>query len=77
MNSTLIVANAIALAVVLGVHFAPENPSVAANHRTPHYLQLQRAPQLAVMTDETHALRQQASQAMPMAAAQSADRLIF
>lgn len=77
MNSTLIVANAIALAVVLGVHFAPENTNVAANNRTPHYLQLQRAPQLAVVTHETHVLRQQASQAMQVAAAQSADRLIF
>ena len=77
MNSTLLVANAIALAIVLGVHFAPKNDEVAANQRTPHYLQLQRAPQLAVMNNPTRASAQYASQAMAIAITPSSDRLVF
>ena len=77
MNSTLLVANAIALAIVLGVHFAPVSDEVAANQRTPHYLQLQRAPQLAVMNNQTRASAQDASQAIAVTAAQSSDRLVF
>ncbi|MCK1791623.1 hypothetical protein [Pseudomonas violetae] len=77
MNSTLLVANAIALAIVLGVQFAPKDDEVAANQRTPHYLQLQRTPQLAVMNNQTRASGQDASQGMAVATTQSSDRLVF
>ena len=53
MNSTLLLANAAALAVLVGFHFAPQGaaPEPVAQ-RMPHYLQVQKAPQLAVLNDQ-------------------------
>ncbi|WP_435037723.1 hypothetical protein [Pseudomonas neuropathica] len=53
MNSTLLLANAIALAVLVSSHFLPEEgaPQTFAQ-RMPHYLQVQRTPQLAVLSDQ-------------------------
>ena len=62
MNSALLLSNAIALAVLVGFHFVPESGAVQVAQRMPHYLQLQRAPQLAVMSDQRSFISQEVSQ---------------
>ncbi len=43
MNSALLVANAVALAVLLGFSFfSPKNDAAMIAQRIPHYLQLQK-----------------------------------
>ena len=77
MNSTLLLANAIALAVVVGFHFAPEGaaPEPVAQ-RMPHYLQVQRAPQLAVLSDWDFA-PQAVSEPEQAFSAHATERLVF
>jgi hypothetical protein len=75
MNSALLLSNAIALAILLGFHFVPEAEPVA--QRMPHYLQVQRAPQLAVMSDKRSFVSQEVSQEGILLPAQSSDRLVF
>lgn len=78
MNRALLFSNAIALAVLLGFHFAPESgadPVVA--QRMPHYLQVQRAPQLAVLSDQRGFIGQEVSQENVSQPTQSSERLIF
>lgn len=53
MNSTLLLANAIALAVLVGSQFIPERKAPeSVAQRVPHYLQVQKAPQLAVLSNQ-------------------------
>lgn len=53
MNSALLLANAIALAVLVGSQFIPERQaSEPVAQRVPHYLQVQKAPQLAVLSNQ-------------------------
>ena len=53
MNSTLLLANAIALAVLIGSQFIPESTATeSVAQRVPHYLQVQKAPQLAVLSNQ-------------------------
>ncbi|MFJ2489312.1 MULTISPECIES: hypothetical protein [unclassified Pseudomonas] len=75
MNSTLLLANAIALAVLVGFHFIPEGAEPVAQ-RMPHYLQVQRAPQLAVLSDQSFAPQavSEPQQALP---ALATERLVF
>ena len=73
MNSALLLSNAIALAVLLGFHFAPESGTESVAQRTPHYLQLQKAPQLAVMSDQRVFVSEDTS-LLPL---QSSERLVF
>jgi hypothetical protein len=73
MNSALLLSNAIALAVLLGFHFAPESGAESVAQRTPHYLQLQKAPQLAVMSDQRVFVSED-SILLPL---QSSERLVF
>ncbi|MBC8997944.1 hypothetical protein IAI51_15545 [Pseudomonas sp. N40(2020)] len=75
MNSTLLLANAIALAVLVGFHFIPEGAEPVAQ-RMPHYLQVQRAPQLAVLSDQSFAPQavSEHHQALP---ALATERLVF
>lgn len=76
MNSTLLLANAIALAVLVGFHFAPDSHETVAQ-RMPHYLQVQKQPQLAVLSDQgSYGPRamSEAEQALP---AQVSERLVF
>ncbi|MHC8383082.1 hypothetical protein [Pseudomonas sp. LB3P14] len=76
MNSALLLSNAIALAILLGFHFVPESGAEPVAQRMPHYLQLQRAPQLAVMSDERSFVSQELSQeGIPLP--QSSERLVF
>lgn len=77
MNSALLLSNAVALAVLVGFHFAPPASSDAVVQRTPHYLQVQKAPQLAVMNDHRGFIGQEVSQESTLPIAQSSDRLIF
>jgi hypothetical protein len=73
MNSVLLLSNAIALAVLLGFHFAPESDAEPVAQRMPHYLQLQKAPQLAVMSDQRVFVSEDSS---PIRT-QSSERLVF
>ncbi|MBV4485566.1 hypothetical protein HU727_008205 [Pseudomonas sp. SWRI153] len=77
MNSTLLLANAAALAFLLGSHFFPKadvEQSVA--QRMPHYLQVQKAPQWAVFNDRDNAVAQLANEP-EQASAQTTERLVF
>ncbi|MHC8319238.1 hypothetical protein ACYZT4_00715 [Pseudomonas sp. GB2N2] len=77
MNSALLLSNAIALAVLLGSHFAPESGAEPVAQRMPHYLQVQRAPQLAVLSDQRVFIGQEVSQDNISMPAQSSQRLVF
>lgn len=75
MNSALLLSNAVALAVLLGFHFAPENGAEPVAQRMPHYLQVQKAPQLAVLGDRQGFVGHEVSQ-VP-APTPSSERLTF
>jgi len=75
MNRPLLLANAIALAILVGFHFAPESTEPVAQ-RMPHYLQVQKAPQWAVLSDQrSHS--QEVSDPLETSQAKSIDRLVF
>lgn len=75
MNNPLLLANAIALVVLVGFHFAPERTDLVAQ-RMPHYLQVQKAPQWAVLSDQrSHS--QEVREPVEASQAQSIDRLVF
>lgn len=76
MNSTLLLANAIALAVLVGSQFVPERKAPdSVAQRVPHYLQVQKAPQLAVLSNQGAPLAVSDSEwTLPAA---SSERLIF
>lgn len=76
MNSALLLANATALAVLVGFHFVPESNEQVAQ-RMPHYLQVQRAPQLAVLSDQHGFAPQDVSETLNTPLAQSTERLVF
>jgi hypothetical protein len=73
MNSALLLSIAIALTVLPGFYFTPESGAMQVSQRMPHYLQLQKAPQLAVMSDQ-HGFVSQENTLVP---ALPAERLIF
>ncbi|MGF6557889.1 hypothetical protein ABIA48_004269 [Pseudomonas sp. S30_BP2TU TE3576] len=73
MISALLLSNAIALTVLPGFHFTPESGAAQVAQRMPHYLQLQKAPPLAVKSDQ-HGFASQENILMP---APSAERLVF
>jgi hypothetical protein len=77
MNSALLLSIATALAILLGFHFAPESGVQPVAQRMPHYLQVQRAPQLAVMSDHRSFVSQEVSQEGILLPAQSSERLVF
>ncbi|RON53089.1 hypothetical protein [Pseudomonas frederiksbergensis] len=77
MNSTLLLSNVIALVLLLGFQFAPEGKAEVVAQRMPHYLQLQKAPQLAVMSDQHAFVNQEVSQNNPRLQTPSSERLIF
>jgi hypothetical protein len=76
MNRALLLSNSIALAVLASFHFAPESSATQVAQRMPHYLQLQKAPQLAVMNDQHGFNRQDVSQeGTPVS--QASERFVF
>ncbi|KJZ43438.1 MULTISPECIES: hypothetical protein [Pseudomonas] len=77
MKSALSLSYAIALAVLAGVHFVPESSATQAAQHMPHYLQLQKAPQLAVTSDQHGFVSQENSQKNTLVPAPSAERLVF
>jgi hypothetical protein len=77
MNSALLLSIATALAILLGFHFVPESGVEPVAQRMPHYLQVQRTPQLAVMSDQRSFVGQEVSQEGIVLPAQSSERLVF
>ncbi|EJM65948.1 hypothetical protein [Pseudomonas sp. GM55] len=77
MNSVLLLSTAIALAVLPGFHFIPESSVTQVAQRMPHYLQLQKAPQLAELSDRHGFVSQQTSQENVLLPAPSSERLVF
>lgn len=77
MNSTLLLANAIALTVLVGFHFNPQSAAPEpVVQRMPHYLQVQRAPQLAVLSDQ-RGISQAVSEPERATALPVTERLVF
>ncbi|WP_277758904.1 hypothetical protein [Pseudomonas sp. A34-9] len=78
MNSTLLLANAIALAVLVSSQFIPESsaPEPLAQ-RMPHYLQVQRTPQLAVLSDQVNSTPQAVSDSGQTLPALTSEHLVF
>ena len=78
MNTTLLLANAAALAILVGSHFIPESSAPeSVAQRMPHYLQVQKQPQLAVLSDKSSYTSRAVSapeQALPT---QTVERLVF
>lgn len=77
MNSALLLSNAIALAALVGFHFIQDKSTDAVAQHMPHYLQVQKAPQLAVMNDQRGFVGQEVSQQSPLPVAPTSDRLVF
>lgn len=78
MNSALLLSNALALAVLLGFHFAPESGAQQVAQRMPHYLQVQKAPQLAVLSDRNvTTVGREVSEDDFVIPAPSSERLVF
>ncbi|MHC8403719.1 MULTISPECIES: hypothetical protein [unclassified Pseudomonas] len=77
MNSALLLSNAVALAVLVGFHFAQDKSTNPVAQHMPHYLQVQKAPQLAVMSDQRGFVGQEVSQHSPLPVAPTSDRLVF
>ncbi|VVN28362.1 hypothetical protein [Pseudomonas fluorescens] len=78
MNITLLLANTAALAILASFHFMSESTTQKSlAQRMPHYLQVQRQPQLAVLTDKDSLAPRAVTtreQAQPL---QMIDRLVF
>ena len=77
MNNILLLTNVIALALLLGFTFTPEKDEESIVQRMPHYLQLQKAPQLAVMNTDSGFVIQSGGRETAILPAHSSDRLIF
>ncbi|MFI8227118.1 hypothetical protein [Pseudomonas sp. NPDC085632] len=78
MNSTLLLANAIALAVLVSSQFIPESfvPGPLAQ-RMPHYLLVQKTPQLAVLSDQVSSTSQAFSNSGQTLPALTSEHLVF
>ena len=56
MNRALLLANAIALVVLAGFQFHDQDTAAeSVAQRMPHYLQVQKAPQWAVLSEKSDA----------------------
>jgi len=77
MNRVLLLSIAIALTILSGFHFASESGAEPVAQRMPHYLQVQKAPQLAVLSDKHGFVGQEVSQENILQPAQSSERLVF
>ena len=77
MKSALSLSYAFALAILPGVHFVPESSATQVAQQMPHYLQLQKAPQLTVMSGQQGFVSQEVSQETILVPAPSAERLVF
>ncbi|MDP9657944.1 UNVERIFIED_ORG: hypothetical protein J2W87_005902 [Pseudomonas putida] len=77
MKCALLLSNALALAVLLGFHFFPDSSATQVAQRIPHYLQLQKAPQLAAVSDQHGFVSQEVSQENIPVPNPPAERLVF
>lgn len=77
MNRVLLLSNVIALAALSGFHFAPDSGAEPVAQRMPHYLQVQKAPQLAVLSDQHSFVGQEVSQENILLPAKPSERLAF
>jgi hypothetical protein len=78
MNTTLLLANAIALAVLVSFQFGPEHATQKPlAQRMPHYLQVQKAPQLAVLNDQDTSTPQAVSNSEQVRPALTSEHLVF
>lgn len=78
MNTTLLLANAIALAVLVSFQFVPEHATQKPlAQRMPHYLQVQKAPQLAVLNDQDTSTPQAVSNSEQVRPALTSEHLVF
>jgi hypothetical protein len=78
MNSTLLLANAIALVVLVSSQFIPESSAPEPLvQRIPHYLQVQRTPQLAVLSDQVNPTSQAVSISGQTLPALTSEHLVF
>lgn len=77
MNSALLLSIATALAILQSSQFSQPSHAPATAKRTPHYLQLQRTPQLAVLSDQQIDVRQDASRRQHTLPAGSYETLAF
>lgn len=77
MNSALLLSNAVALAVLVGFHFAQDKSTDPVAQHMPHYLQVQKAPQLAVMNDHRGFISQEVSEQSALPATPTSERLVF
>ncbi|WP_223532379.1 hypothetical protein [Pseudomonas sp. BF-R-30] len=77
MKSALSLSSAIALVVLAGAHFVPESSATQVAQRMQYYLQLQKAPQLAVTSDRHSLVSQEIDQENLLVPAPSAERLVF
>jgi len=76
MNRFLLLANAVALTVLVGFHFIPQHNEDVAQ-RMPHYLQVQKAPQWAVLSDQHGFAAQDVSEPDQAPTTQMPERLVF
>ncbi|MDI2140757.1 MULTISPECIES: hypothetical protein [unclassified Pseudomonas] len=76
MNRVLLLANAIALTVLVGFQLIPQHNEAVAQ-RMPHYLQVQKAPQWAVLSDQRGVLAQDVSESNQAQTTPMSERLVF
>ncbi|MGE1177668.1 MULTISPECIES: hypothetical protein [Pseudomonas] len=76
MNRFLLLANAMALMTLVGFHFIPQH-NETVTQRMPHYLQVQKAPQWAVMNDQHDFAAHDVSESDQVPTAQLSERLVF
>jgi hypothetical protein len=77
MNRTLLLANAMALVILAGSQLIPEERAAEpVAQRMPHYLQVQRTPQWAVLSDQSDAASQMVSEP-DQASTPATERLVF
>ena len=77
MNSALLLSNAVALAVLVSFHFAQDTRTDSVAQHMPHYLQVQKAPQLAVMNGDRGFVGNEVSEQSALPVAPTSDRLVF
>jgi hypothetical protein len=77
MNRTLLLANATALVILAGSQLIPEERAAEpVAQRMPHYLQVQRTPQWAVLSDQSNGTSQMVSEP-DQASTPATERLVF
>lgn len=78
MNRALLLANAIALAVLAGFQFhSVDSAARPVAQRMPHYLQVQKAPQWAVLSEKSDAAATQMVSEPELGSSPVTERFVF